>query len=101
METPPEPQADPENRQKDSQNACWGSELESDASDEEPKADSGNGDAGFWMEDEETIDIHSVFLRDMLAERPLTTEVLEDHAPTSEATQKVVGGNIKTLLTGW
>jgi hypothetical protein len=40
-------------------------------------------------EDNETIDIHSALLINMhAAERPLITEILENHASMSDATQR-------------
>jgi hypothetical protein len=55
----------------------------------------------FTLEEEGNIDVQSVFLKDMLSERDLGTEVVEGQEKPSEPFIKVLGGGIETYMADW
>jgi len=46
-------------------------------------------------------DVRSTFLKDMLSEQALASEVVEGQEMPSELLTKVVGGDIESYLVGW
>lgn len=81
--------------------AAWAVESESDMSDAASEVDLEHEHEVFAIEEEGNVDVRSAFLKDMLSEKAIVSEVAEGQEKSSKSSMKVVGGDIESYLAGW